>query len=329
MICPYCKMNYLTRHVKFCKKKDPNKNDEELRSYYLELNFPSLFGYNNIYEIYVIKKMSLPDIKKVYNIDYKNIQFMLNFYNIDIRGSSEGCKNSMFKREATNIKRYGAKNVLSKGTEKYYKKNKTVNDKYGVSNVFQIPEIIKKINDDEYYLDKYGLTRSELVRKNSINYFNSLSDEEKNNWHNKMSNSFSNKVNKANKGKVHQSKLENKIDDCLIDMKIEYIKQYIITYGNKCYFYDFFIKSINTIIEVNGDYWHANPIKYKPDHKFRGYTAEEKWTKDKDKCNKAIENGHNIIYIWENEIKKLKKEEIIKYLIIKLQIYSNEDNITI
>lgn len=300
------------------------KNKDELRVFYLEFNYPNLFGYDNLFNIYINQKKSLPDIKSSYKIDYKNIQFMLSFYKIPIRGHSEGALESMNKREKTNIERYGFKNILSKGTIKYDERNKTVKEKYGVDNVFQIPEIMDRIQNDELYIERYGLTRVELIRKNTLNYFNSLNDEQKKDWHNKMSKSFSNKISKMNKGKITESKIENKVESCFIDIGILYIKQFMILIDqtNACYFYDFYIPSLNMIIEINGDYWHANPSKYQPTYKFRGQTALEKWEKDKNKNNKAIEMGYNIICIWESEIKKLKTEQLINYLIVKIGIYS-------
>lgn len=47
--------------------------------------------------------------------------------------------------EKTCLEKYGAKNSLCKNTEPYKKKIKTVNEKYGVDNVFSNDEICKKI----------------------------------------------------------------------------------------------------------------------------------------------------------------------------------------
>lgn len=324
MICPYCSNKFLSRHVPFCKKRDLSKSTDELRAYYFEYNYPKLFSYDNLVEIYINNEKSLPDIKSEFNIDYKNIQFMLNFYKIPIRGHSEGAQSSMKKREQTNIVKYGAKNVLSKDTVAYRKKIKTIKEKYGVENVFQIKEIIERINNDKIYLEKYGMTKIELIRKNSLNYYHSLDNNEKKLWHERMGRSFYSKVSKANKNKVAQSKLENTVESCFIEMKIEFDRQFIISNeDNNYYFYDFYIKSLNLIIEINGDYWHANPLIYDESYVIRdGYTAGDKWNKDKKKMDLALKNGYDIICIWENEIKKLKKEELKTYLISKISIYS-------
>lgn len=179
MICPYCKKEFLSRHVVFCEKRDKSKSNEELRAFYLMENIPNLFEYEKLYEIYINKKWSLPKIREEFKIDYKNIQFMLTYFNIPIRNHSEGAMTSMEERVKTNIERYGAKNVLSKGTEKYHKKNKTVREKYGVDNVFQIPEIIEKIKSDEIYLERHNMTRKELISKNAKKYWNSLTKGER------------------------------------------------------------------------------------------------------------------------------------------------------
>lgn len=203
MKCPYCNNEFLSRHVPFCNKRDLSKNREELRAYFLEFNIPDLFEYKNLYKIYIVKKMSLPEIKNKFNIDYKNIQFMLKFYKIPIRGHSSGAKNSMDKREKTNIERYGAKNVLCKGTEKYNKKNKTVKEKYGVDNVFQIPEIIERINSDEECIKKNGCTRKELISKNAKFFWSSLTKEER-------SDIFKNFYSKEAFLKIRNSKIKNR-----------------------------------------------------------------------------------------------------------------------
>jgi len=194
MNCPYCKKEFLSRHVPFCKERDEKKSNKELRAAYLVFNIPELFEYENLVDIYENKKKSLPDIKSVYKIDYKNIQFMLRFYNIPIRGKSEGCRLSTNKKEKTCLEKYGAKNVLSKGTIKYDKRNETIKEKYGVDNVFQIKEVIEKIQDDSYYIKKYGLTRKELISINAKKFWSSLTKEER-------SEIFKNFYSKGNKGK--------------------------------------------------------------------------------------------------------------------------------
>ncbi len=216
MNCPYCNKKFLSRHVPFCKNRDMKKTTDELRANYLIYNIPELFEYDKFIDIYINKKMSLPEIKLLYNIDFKNIQFMLRFYKIPIRGHSDGALNSMNKRIDTNLKKYGSVNVLSNGTEGYIKKNKTVKEKYGVENVFQIPDIINKINDNNYYLEKYGMTRSELISKNSKNFWNSISDKERKKI-------FKNFYSVETKIKIRETKIKNSTilsDDSISKFKL-------------------------------------------------------------------------------------------------------------
>mgnify|MGYP003704860061 CR=1 FL=1 len=54
-----------------------------------------------------------------FKIDYKNIQFMLTYFNIPIRNHSEGAMTSMEDRVKTNMERYGNKCSLINDTPLY------------------------------------------------------------------------------------------------------------------------------------------------------------------------------------------------------------------
>ena len=179
MICPFCRKEKLNRHLIFCKENKSNLSKIELRKYYLEYNYPDICLKENLIKNYVELKMSLPDILLKFGVDYNSIKFLLSYYKIHIRGYSEGSLGSMSKRKITNIRKYGSENVLSKGTIGYDKKNETVKNKYGVDNVFQIPEIINRINSDEIYLERYNLTVSEFRRIVSSKFWNSFSESER------------------------------------------------------------------------------------------------------------------------------------------------------
>lgn len=86
------------------------------------------------------------------------------------------------------------------------------------------------------------------------------------------------------------------------------------------FFYDFLITNEKLIIEVNGDYWHANPEIYKqndilhfPNNVYK--TANEIWEKDKIKKELANFNGYKLIYIWEKELIKIKNSYDFKKLL--------------
>lgn len=69
---------------------------------------------------------------------------------------------------------------------------------------------------------------------------------------------------------------------------------------------DFFIPSFNMVIEVLGDYWHGNPLKYS-DSQLRAKQLKNR-EKDKIKYDFLTANGYEVHMIWENDIYKKLKE---------------------
>jgi very-short-patch-repair endonuclease len=57
----------------------------------------------------------------------------------------------------------------------------------------------------------------------------------------------------------------------------------------------------NTIVEINGSYWHCDPKLYKkPKYELQKINL----IKDKEKRNALLSLGYNIIYIWEHDIER-------------------------
>lgn len=108
---------------------------------------------------------------------------------------------------------------------------------------------------------------------------------------------------------TYSSGLEKRIKSILDDMGIEYISNGFI--GNRSF--DIIIN--NRIIEIQGDFWHANPDKYKPDDylNFPGgkkITASELWKKDEEKKVMVEKLKYNLLYLWENDIKRKTDSEL-------------------
>ena len=97
------------------------------------------------------------------------------------------------------------------------------------------------------------------------------------------------------------SSLEKRIAKICTDNNISYKKQFKIDYYPKIFRYDFlFDKDI--LLEVNGDYWHANPNKYNATDiiYLKGIgkvTAQYIWNRDRHKKEVAIKNNYKIGYI--------------------------------
>lgn len=207
-------------------------------------------------------------------IDLKALIFVMTQYGIKIRSISESLhtEQSQTRYKNTCLKKFGATNCLSKGTIPYLKRNKTVQDKYGVENVFQLIDEFMKEHGTKY-------TRSKI------------------------------------------SSLNIQLENILKKHNILYETEFRIKYFNekhyKCYkFYDFHILNSNLLIEVNGDYWHANPEKYKETDIFQfpkmKLTAKDIWQMDEYKNNIAKVNNFNVLYIWENDLKYESEFTIIQ-----------------
>ncbi len=117
------------------------------------------------------------------------------------------------------------------------------------------------------------------------------------------------------------SKAEKKIVDILKSQFPEIESQFTISYDiTKHYAYD--IKYENKIIEYNGDFWHANPLKNNANDiinfpNSKGITAKDVWDRDAHKIATARSNGYDVLVIWEHEFKNNKQETLdrcIKFL---------------
>ena len=98
-------------------------------------------------------------------------------------------------------------------------------------------------------------------------------------------------------------------------------KEYFISLKGKGFFiYDYVDMNSMKIIEYNGDLYHANPDIYKEDdyphpyYKENGPSALETWNKDKIKNDVALENGFDVLTIWDSEYRRDKNKTIEKCL---------------
>jgi very-short-patch-repair endonuclease len=96
--------------------------------------------------------------------------------------------------------------------------------------------------------------------------------------------------------KGNPSKLEYSFASILESLNVEFTHQYHVD----GFEYDFYVPSINTLIEIDGDYWHANPIKYTEDT--LNNTQKKNLGLDKLKNQLAESKGYKLIRFWENDI---------------------------
>lgn len=127
----------------------------------------------------------------------------------------------------------------------------------------------------------------------------------------KMSNSAI--ANILKKGKVKRSNLEYVFEGILNILEIKYIHSYYIENINKIY--DFYLPDYNILIEVDGDFWHCNPIKF-PQPKCK--TQELNLINDKIKNEWALDNGYTLLRFWESDINnniKQVKQTLLEHLV--------------
>jgi len=231
-----------------------------------------------------------------YNIPHKSLTLLFKLNNVRLKNMSEIGKQKSVrdKYKATCLDKYGVTNV-SKHDEVKEKKRETFIENYGVSNIFKCNDFKDSLND--IMLAKYGVKR--------FGNWDKLTDEQK-----------CERIKKLNSG--GPSKLEKRVGKILVEMGIKFEPQFEL----KSKLYDYHIKDTNILIEVNGDFWHANPRKYKATDVLpfpkKEVIAESLWKKDEKKLNIALKNGYKVLPLWEQDIRPLNDIELELFIIEKI-----------
>ncbi len=251
---------------------------------------------------------------------------LFHMFNVDC-SISRASKANDYRRRATNVVRYGSEHNFCKEHPSRKEWEQRLFEEEGITNVFQREEVKDKIIEtclDRYGVDsaaksdqaklafkqtcleKYGYTHHmkspEFMEKfiqDRINKygFYSAYDLYKNNNHGIV-------FSKPHK-KVVELLLQNNIE-CKIEFILKIERDECIEGGNKTlYEYDILIGE-KKLIEINGDYYHANPMKYKENDVLNIFgnevIAKDIWNKDKIKLDFAKKKGYTIIDIWEYDI---------------------------
>ena len=84
------------------------------------------------------------------------------------------------------------------------------------------------------------------------------------------------------------------------------------------YFYDIAFNN-KVLLEINGDFWHANPEQYKATDilnlRGRQLSAADIWKKDKLKKQLACNFGYQVVYIWESRLKQMTDDEVFDWIL--------------
>lgn len=286
IVCPVCSKQL--GNVPHFSKCNPDKlSNEEVKEWVFQFNFGPFIKENGhiIKKLYLDEQRSIQEIAQTYNLPYGRIQKILAALGIHRRGISDAANTtrSRQKYKDTCLHKYGAENALSKNTESYHKRNSTVECKYGVKNVRQSKIIKEKINNT--MLARYGRLRISKLPRFQKNLPN---------------------------------KLEARISAALTLCDISHTFSYYIKRRQ----FDFHITHTKIVIEIQGDFWHANPTYYKStDHiKFLNglKSVQSIWDDDAAKKETAESYGYTVITLWEADINKLNDEELQTWLLTHL-----------
>ena len=87
---------------------------------------------------------------------------------------------------------------------------------------------------------------------------------------------------------------------------------------------DILLKPVKVIVEIQGDYFHASPKKYKETDYFKQFdcTAGDIWKRDAKKREFLQSKGYEVVWIWETEINKMSDGQILEFFI---KIYNEHE----
>jgi len=120
---------------------------------------------------------------------------------------------------------------------------------------------------------------------------------------------------KPNSCAIHNStsKQEAKFFSDIKSIFGDYAIKKSLRLGKKWIIPDVLLKDIHYVIEYYGDFWHANPEKYKANDIIYFKTAKEVWDRDAYRIKLLKEAGYEVIIVWDSDYKK-NKEKILNNL---------------
>ena len=260
---------------------------------------------------------ALPFFRDTYGLSYSQTQSLLDFFGVRVRTHAEAVNLPEMKarRRKTCRAKYGVENPSQCQIVKA-KKVDTFRQHYGADNIFATPGFSERINT--IMLAKYGKgsvpningkadsfgwsnashgerqRRSEAAVRGFRQWYDSLTDEQRVEYAQKRATGFVAHYNSA---------LEERVATILDTLGVPYKRQFFLERRS----YDFRIKGAPLLVEVHGDFWHANPLIYKSDDllsKPGGVVrASELWEKDTEKARIAKKWGYCLLVLWESFIK--------------------------
>jgi G:T-mismatch repair DNA endonuclease (very short patch repair protein) len=340
-ICPFCDKKFSAfKHLKTC-----NNNVSYSESLLIFLDNVTDNNSENIARDYE-SGLSLHDIRKKYKSRVSTTLRILNLFGIRTRSVKESNTDAVVtKRKKTCIELFGVENPSQAAEIKVKKRNTTLKN-YGVDNIFKIDGFGDMVS--EIMFQKYGVNRIsngekiskirslfslekwkefDIKRKRTCNIKYGVDDPSQLQWRRKLTGMiFKEWRENASDLELQEvyanndwiiSKLERKVWDILSENNILFQPQRFINKRS----YDISILGTMLIIEVQGDYWHANPAQYKEtdliDYPNRlQLTAGQVWQRDLIKKENAESYGFKILYLWETDIDFHQKNQTLDLFVL-------------
>ena len=284
-----------------------------------------------------LKKYNVEHSSQSEIIKEKSRQTCLQKYGVDNPAKANDYKE---KSQRTCLQKYGVENIdqlpeIKEKQKESYKK--TCLERYGVISTLQLPEVKEKMRNtikERFDVSNYSQTDEfkEIFKNKSTDYFKEKLKEDgyydlgyrliscKGNGNyevycpNCKQNFITNSSNLYyNRNLVHQEICANcnplfKQYSCGEKEMVDYIK---LIYNKEIiendrsiihpYELDVYLSDLHLAIEYNGDYWHANPKFYNANDIIARKTASQVWKKDKQKINRCIKAGIELLVIWEDD----------------------------
>lgn len=80
---------------------------------------------------------------------------------------------------------------------------------------------------------------------------------------------------------------------------------------------DFYLPEYNLIVEVDGDYWHANPDHFSPDDLIgpKKKSARQIWENDRKKEDRIRSHGYKVMRIWASSLKSKTSQQLVEDIV--------------
>ena len=311
--CLYC--DWLKRHKNIIPEYDGWTNDEVDLAIKFILTDDSVY-LNDLQLLYVNK--SLSDVCKLVqklHIGNKHIlvkDFCKNcgkeiedFSSVYLKNQNGFCSKECYHK-------YKAEHTLKGEDSPYYNRIKTI-----CSNCGKIIDVTPSdYNKTNEYGEHFNFCSLECYHQFRSKYYIGKKSPV---YGRKMSKELKDKLRKSiyirSKDPARfETGIQIAINNILYNNNIEYEREKVFTY----YAVDNYLTNNNLIIEVMGNYWHANPLRYNKD-KYLLNKKQLEWIKKDKQKHTYIKNHTNIdiLYLWETDIIediKLCEKIILEYI---------------